>query len=514
MWKATWKRFTLFIDQLEGERPNGRLFLLPRLPLVVGGHLAFIFGYSILMSLGVRALTLRHLVEMATQAGIGLVMIFGVVRLVSWHRQQWRGGALVDLLGTGLFCQGYALLGVIPDLMLSGPGKATPLGQFVTLYSWITFGLLGTALIMVGLTVFIRRYESERSERRRLSALIRFTEQLSQQDEKKLLAKAAEQLQELLEADSTVIYLWDDADEVLVPVASCFNERHDESYIAQTKAFRVPRNFGATGVVFETGRPHLTGNSQKDRYTQPLPGWGGEVKSGLFVPIGDEQPVGVVRMTRFGVDKFDRGDIALAASFARQVHLVLQHARALRDLADLSITDHLTGLYNARHLFSVLEREVERARRYSQPLSLIMLDADCLKQVNDRLGHQQGDEYLRTIGRLLKESLRSTDWAFRYAGDEFAIILPLTAASDASVLGERLRKIIAEKGTMPGLEPTFSVGVAAFPTHAQTVEALVGAADAALYASKRGGKNRLTIAAYQNVAVSQMPPEQDEGSPA
>lgn len=513
MWKSLWSRFTALIDELEGERTQGRLFFLSRLPFAVVLHLSFVLGFALITHLTFRMFTLSRLSELLTQGTLGLVLMLGVIRLVIWHRHQWRRSALVDLLGTGLFLQGYSVTAIVPDLLLVGPAKVTLLGQIVFFYSWVAFGVLGTILILVGLTIFISRYESERSERRRLTALIRFTEQLSQQDEKKLLDQAAEQLQELLEADSTIIYLWNEADEVLVPMASHFANHHDERYVEQIKSFRVPRNFGASGMVFETGRPHLTGNSTKDRYAQPLPGWGAEVKSGLFVPIGDEQPVGVVRMTRSGIDRFDQGDVELAVSFARQVHLVLQHARALRELADLSITDHLTGLFNARHLFTVLEQELARAMRYGHPLSLIMLDADCLKQVNDRLGHQQGDQFLRQIGRVLKESLRSTDSAFRYAGDEFAIILPLTGCGDASVLGERLRKLIAQVGEMPGLEPTFSVGVAAYPTHAQTVEGLVGAADAALYASKRAGKNRLTVAPYQQVAISQMPPEHEEGPP-
>lgn len=513
MWKAMWRRFTVRIEELEVERTSGRLFLLSRLPFAIFLHLSLLLGYALTARLNIRMFTLSRLSELLTQGTVGLVLMLVVFRLVIWHRQQWRRSALVDLLGTGLFLQGYAVMVIVPDMLLVGPAKATWLGQFVFFYSWVGFGVVGTILSLAGLTIFISRYESERSERRRLAALIRFTEQLSQQDEKKLLDKAAEQLQELLEADSTIIYLWDDTDEVLVPTASRFTDRKDERYIAQIKSFRVPRNFGATGMVFETGRPHLTGNSLKDPYTQPLPGWGPQVKSGLFIPVGDEQPVGVVRMTRAGIDRFDRGDVELAASFARQVHLVLQHSRALRELADLSITDHLTGLFNARHLFTVLEQELERATRYEHPLALIMLDADCLKQVNDRLGHQHGDQFLRQIGRVLKESLRSTDAAFRYAGDEFAIVLPETTAADASVLGERLRKLIADVGQMPGLDPTFSVGVAAYPTHATTVEGLVGAADAALYASKRAGKNRLTVAPYQQAAVSQMEPEHEEGLP-
>lgn len=513
MWKVAWKRFALLIDQLEGERSKGRLSLLSRLLLLLPIHLAVVVGHLLFTSLAVHPLIVNRLGEILAQGGMGLLLMLGVLRLVTWYRQQRRSSVLVDLAGTGLFLQGYGMMGVIPDVTLIGPAKATLLGQVAYYYSWVGFRALGIILIMAGLTVFIIRYESERSERRRLTALIRFTEELSQQDEKKLLAKAAEQLQELLETDSTIIYLWSETDEVLIPAASCFGTNQTPSHMAHLKSFRIPRNFGAVGMVFETGRPYLTGNASKDRYSQTIPGVANEVRSGLFVPIGDEHPVGVVRMTRVGIDQFDRGDIDLAASFARQVHLVLQHARALRELADLSITDDLTGLFNARHLFTVLERELERARRYGQPLSLLMLDGDSLKLVNDTIGHQQGDQYLRRIGRILKEGLRSSDWAFRYAGDEFAVILPLTTASEASVLGERLRQSIPELSDLPGLAPTFSVGVAAFPTHALTVEALVGAADAALYASKRSGKNRLTVAAHQQVAVSQMPAEVDQGPP-
>jgi diguanylate cyclase (GGDEF)-like protein len=512
MWKAMWKRFNQVIDQTEAGRPNGRLFLLPRLLVLIGMHLVFVVSYSLAADLSVRSPSPNRWGEILVQGGFGVALILYVLRLVGAHRRQWRWGVMADLFGSGLLSIGYNLLVVVPDLVLTGPGSKTALGRIALYFSWSPFGMLGMLLIVIGLTVFISRYEEERSERRRLQALIQFTEQLSQQDEQKLLTRAAEQLQSLLDADSTVIYLWNDDDEVLVPAASCFNEPYDEGRREQLRSFRVPRNFGATGVVFETGRPHLTGNLRKDKYAKPIPGFPSQPNSGIFVPIGDERPIGVVRMTRAGIDQFDQADVDLAASFARQVHLVVQHARAMRELAALSITDHLTGLYNTRHLFTVLERELERAQRYGHPLALIMLDADGLKQVNDRLGHQQGDRHLRMLGDVLKQNLRSSDWAFRYAGDEFALLLPQTTASEASILGERLRAIVAKDCAIPALELTISVGVAAFPLHANTVEALVAAADAALYASKRAGKNRLTIAPYQNVAVSEMPPEVGEGS--
>lgn len=515
MWKETWERLTRTIDRLEQERRDGKLFLFSQVPLLIGLHLLFLLIYSLLTGLTLRNVDAQRWTEIAFQGGLGLLLIGAVLLMVRAHRRQWRGSLLVDLFGTGLFLQGYALLAILPDLLLRGPTKGLPWGQFATFYSWVLIGILGTGLILAGATVFVHRYETERSERRRLEALMQFTAQLSQRDEQRLLDEAAEQLQALLAADSSLLYLWDEGGEVLVPSAARFVPGTDQRYIDRVRSFRVPRHYGAVGRAFETGRPHMTGNAQKDRYAQPLPGYGLQVKSGLYIPIGEERPIGVVRLTRPGVDQFDQTDLDLAVSFARQVHLVLEHTRTLRELAELSVTDHLTGLYNARHLFSILERELDRARRHHQPLSVIMLDADGLKQVNDQFGHQQGDQFLRRISQVLQETLRSSDWAFRYAGDEFVLILPQTEAADGSLLGERLRERIAQSVTVPGLEPTFSVGVAAYPTHADTVEGVLEAADAALYASKRSGKNRLTIAPHQQVAVSQMEPEAADrgGSP-
>jgi diguanylate cyclase (GGDEF)-like protein len=514
MWKLTVRLTNQLIDRMDGERRRGRLVLMASTCYILAFQVVAVVLYALLVRPEFRPPSGQRVSELLTQVGAALLFMYGAFRLWIAHRQQRRSTFVIDLFGTGLLGMGHSLLVVLPDLMLRGPKTETYLGRFVLFYSWFIIGVLGTVILIVGMIAFVSRYETERSERHRLQALIRFTEHLSTGDEEGLLAEVTQQLQELLDADSTVLYLWDPAQELLVPVASCFKDTYDEDYIAQMRSFKVPKGFGGTGWVFETGKPHIMSNGEKDKHAQPLPGWGYEDKSGLAVPIGDGEALGVVRVMRGGANPLAREDADLASSFGRQAYLVLRHARAMRDLAELSITDHLTGLYNVRHLFTILERELDRARRYDQPLSVIMVDSDALKQVNDRLGHQQGDDHLRLIGAMLTESLRSSDWAFRYAGDEFVVVLPMTTPDDASVLGDRLRERIASAGTLPGVEPTISVGVAAFPLHAQTVQELLGAADHALYASKRGGKNRLTVAPQLRVAVSSMDPEPDEWTPS
>jgi diguanylate cyclase (GGDEF)-like protein len=514
MWKLTVRLTNQLIERMDGERRRGRLVLMARTGYLLALHAAAVVIYALLAQPEFHPPSGPRVGEILVQGGAALFFLYGSFRLWMAHGKQRRSTFVIDLFGTGLLCMGHSLLVILPDLLLRGPATETNLGRFVIYYSWLLIGVLGAVLLIFGMIAFVSRYETERTERHRLQALIRFTEHLSTGDEQGLLGEVTQQLQELLDADSTVLYLWDPAQELLVPVASCFKNTYDEGYIAQMRSFKVPKGFGGTGWVFETGKPHLISNGKQDKHAQPLPGWGYEDKSGLAVPIGDGEALGVVRVMRGGTNRLTQEDADLASSFGRQAYLVLRHARAMRELAELSITDHLTGLYNVRHLFTILERELDRARRYDQPLSVIMVDSDALKQVNDRLGHQQGDDHLRLIGAMLTESLRSSDWAFRYAGDEFVLVLPMTTPDDASVLGDRLRERIASAGTLPGVEPTISVGVAAFPLHAQTVQELLGAADNALYASKRGGKNRLTVAPHLRVAVSSMDPEPDEWTPS
>jgi diguanylate cyclase (GGDEF)-like protein len=174
-------------------------------------------------------------------------------------------------------------------------------------------------------------------------------------------------------------------------------------------------------------------------------------------------------------------------------------AEANSRLAQLAVTDGLTGLYNHRHFHERLALEVERSQRNGLPLSLFMIDVDHFKHYNDHHGHPAGDEVLRQLARLLGDGRRINDVVARYGGEEFAIILVDTAKFAAAKLAERLRERVAEHefpfgGEQPNGKLSISIGVATCPDDAPDPEGLVRSADAALYAAKHAGRDRIVLA--------------------
>ena len=186
------------------------------------------------------------------------------------------------------------------------------------------------------------------------------------------------------------------------------------------------------------------------------------------------------------------------------------------ELKKLVIKDNLTALYNRAYFFFRLHSEVQRAKRYNRPLSLLVMDLDNFKRVNDQYGHLVGDQLLQALSRTIRSNIRYStgkaryelDIPCRYGGDEFAIILPETTTDQATVAAERLRKEInlkcghemmeciqAATGSHPMEVPdvTMSIGVASFPEHASVTETLVKAADDAMYVSKRSEKGKVVV---------------------
>lgn len=164
----------------------------------------------------------------------------------------------------------------------------------------------------------------------------------------------------------------------------------------------------------------------------------------------------------------------------------------------LSVTDPLTGLFNSRHLLERLQAECERAQRYRRPLSLLVIDADHFKQINDTWGHLDGDKVLQALARVIRAGLRRSDIAFRYGGEEFVVLMPEAALPAAAALGERLRRAFAaEQVSSSGGENircTISVGVAEYRSGEDGSE-LIRRADAATYAAKDKGRNCVVEAA-------------------
>lgn len=168
-----------------------------------------------------------------------------------------------------------------------------------------------------------------------------------------------------------------------------------------------------------------------------------------------------------------------------------------KELQVLSITDSLTGLYNRKHFMEVLASEVARARRNKHPFAVMMIDMDYFKKYNDTHGHQVGDALLKKIGVIFTESLRNVDYASRYGGDEFIVLLPEVEKEKAFEVAERIRGLVAAETLSSDTDRvtvTVSIGVAAFPEHGDTPEAIIARADGALYHAKQNGRNRVVLA--------------------
>ena len=192
--------------------------------------------------------------------------------------------------------------------------------------------------------------------------------------------------------------------------------------------------------------------------------------------------------------RIERRVVSMVERFASHGSLTLRNAWLLERLQQTADTDGLTGIANRRTFERTLEREVSRAARTGGDVSLVMLDIDHFKGLNDAHGHQAGDEVLRRVASALVDRSRDFDTPARYGGEEFAVILPGTAAEEARAVAERLHASL--RHSIEGSDVTASAGVASFPVNAADAGSLVRAADEALYASKRSGRDRVTASRH------------------
>ena len=223
-------------------------------------------------------------------------------------------------------------------------------------------------------------------------------------------------------------------------------------------------------------------------------------RSIVAVPVRfRDQCLGVIELINcIGPEGFSQRDLALLEALADYAAIAIENARHVQRIHELTITDDCTSLYNARHLNFMLDTEIYRSHRYAFEFSLIFIDLDHFKSVNDTHGHLMGSKLLNEIGTAIKEHCRLIDLAFRYGGDEFVVLLPQTSKENALAVARRLHDLIGAtvwlKDNKLNVHLTASVGVATYPTDSRTKAELLHLADEAMYLVKNTTRDNVAVA--------------------
>lgn len=254
---------------------------------------------------------------------------------------------------------------------------------------------------------------------------------------------------------------------------------------------RIPLGTGILGRVARTGERALVQNALPGNLTGILP----DSRAVLCIPItyGDSL-LGVLNIESRDETAFSPQDVLILNTLADLLSTALHNAFVFQKLQQQSITDGLTGIKTRRFFWEALSAEWKRASRSGRPFSVVLIDLDKFKEVNDTMGHFEGDLVLARVGRLLEQKSRQSNVVARYGGDEFIVLMPETGAEQAQVLAERLRQWLASDPMLAEHKITGSFGVASFPMHGFSIEDIIRVADAGMYVSKRSGGNSVSTA--------------------
>ncbi len=268
------------------------------------------------------------------------------------------------------------------------------------------------------------------------------------------------------------------------------------------KGLRLSRGQGIAGWVAEHGLPLLIADVRNDaRFSDMVDKAAAfETRSVLCVPIRSKDHIlGVIELVNGPEeDAFSDADLQILSTISDYAAIAIENARNFRRISELVITDDLTGLFNGRHFHALLEEEIERVRRFGGKLSLVFIDLDYFKKVNDTRGHLVGSRTLAELGQLIKKNLRKVCKPARYGGDEFVIILPNTSKNGAMTLANRLLNIFRNHvfydDEAAPFQLTASLGISTFPDDAQSKDDLIRLADKAMYRVKESTRNAVMSA--------------------
>ena len=257
------------------------------------------------------------------------------------------------------------------------------------------------------------------------------------------------------------------------------------------------------GESFEADRIPLQTEKRKLRPKQMMMDPKATLKSHLTLPLTVEGEIlGCISLNSDQPNAFDVQDLQFLSVIGYQMAATLKHFQRFSSIKNIAIYDTLTGLYNRRHFEEKLGADAQKSFHGGTPLSLVMVDLDHFKKVNDTFGHTEGDQVLSKISSLLKSSVRKKDTVARYGGEEFILILPGTGLEESFVIAERIRRLVENTLFEVGkaqLNLTLSMGISNFPSHGvKSKEELIKMADQALYDAKRGGRNKVCIFARKS----------------
>jgi len=305
-----------------------------------------------------------------------------------------------------------------------------------------------------------------------------------------ILRTILEQMERLITADMWTLLMMDDSrTELYYAIASGNGE-------SSLRDLRVRVGEGVAGWVAEHAETLIVPESEDDpRLNQTLNAEQRIVRSVVAMPLRGRKGIqGVIEILNPRASQMSDYTIAFLHILCDHAAIAIENAQDVAHIQQLTITDDTTGLFNVRHLYRVLEQEVDRAHRHGKPVSLAFIDLDRFKLVNDTHGHLIGSELLGKVGARLKKIARPKDMCFRYGGDEFVVMMPETTATEAlSAVSELHHQLIHTSYHMSnGLElaASASAGLATCPPE-NAVHAIIGTADARMYAVKSNGRGKV-----------------------
>jgi diguanylate cyclase (GGDEF)-like protein len=310
----------------------------------------------------------------------------------------------------------------------------------------------------------------------------------SEHDPMRILGVMAEQMGRVVPVTEMAIFMADYETFRLVPVLATGPDR--DEILADSMALDA----GITGWAFAKGTPQNIPDTSGHPLARQIPGTSWVQESLLLVPlVATEHKLGIINCWRLGIDQFSASELEAASLFAHVAASAWRNAQLYGELVNAAMTDPLTGLYNSRWLRDAGERDIARAARDCKPLSLLLVDLDHFKTVNDSSGHAIGDVVLQRVAAQLRTTVRGTDAVVRIGGEEFVVLLHECSSEGAWIAAEAVRSavrdvVMPDGCSLEGL--TASIGISTYPAHGVTLDQLLGAADRAMYSAKHAGRDR------------------------